>query len=145
MQMQISFRPVAARDFEYCRCVYFAGMREILEKLHLDREAQESALKELWDQDQVRMIVLDGVDVGWMQTTMEDGDFFVGQLFLDKPHQGRGIGTQVMERLIAEAARAKQAVRLNVVKINPAVRLYTRLGFHVVREDDRKFYMRREY
>jgi hypothetical protein len=33
---------------------------------------------------------------------------------------------------------------LAVVKINPAKRLYDRLGFRVAHEDDRKFYMRRE-
>jgi ribosomal protein S18 acetylase RimI-like enzyme len=90
------------------------------------------------------MIVLNGLDIGWAQTAMEDGDFFIGQLFLESAYQGRGIGTEVMERLIAEAARAEQAVRLNVVKINPAVRLYRRLGFQLTHEDDRKFYMRRE-
>jgi ribosomal protein S18 acetylase RimI-like enzyme len=34
-----------------------------------------------------------------------------------------------MHRLIGEAARLHQAVRLAVVKINPALRLYERLGF----------------
>ena len=33
---------------------------------------------------------------------------------------------------------------LAVVKINPAKRLYDRLGFRVAGEDERKFYMRRE-
>jgi ribosomal protein S18 acetylase RimI-like enzyme len=36
-----------------------------------------------------------------------------------------------------------QAVTLGVVKTNPALRLYERLGFRVTHEDDRKFYMRR--
>jgi ribosomal protein S18 acetylase RimI-like enzyme len=31
-----------------------------------------------------------------------------------------------------------------VVKTNPALRLYKRLGFRVTHEDDRKFYMRRK-
>jgi hypothetical protein len=51
MQMHISFRPAAAQDFEYCRLVYFAGMKEIMEKLHLDRENQESSFTQQWDQD----------------------------------------------------------------------------------------------
>jgi len=48
-----------------------------------------------------------------------------------------------MNRLIDEAARLHLAVRLAVVKMNPALRLYARLGFHVTHEDDRKFYMKR--
>ena len=49
-----------------------------------------------------------------------------------------------MHRLIGEAARLNQAVCLAVVKINPALRLYERLGFQVTHEDDRKFYMKRD-
>jgi ribosomal protein S18 acetylase RimI-like enzyme len=54
------------------------------------------------------------------------------------------IGTEVMHRLIDEAANAGRAVTLGVVKSNSAKRLYDRLGFRVTHEDDRKFYMRRD-
>jgi len=46
--------------------------------------------------------------------------------------------------LIEEAERAGQRVRLEVVKINPALRLYQRLGFRVTGEDERKFHMKRD-
>ena len=92
---------------------------------------------------QVRIIVLDGTDVGWLQTVREDGDIFIAQVFVDSPFQRRGIGTEVMKRLISEAAALNLAVRLNVVRTNPALRLYERLGFRVAHEDDRKFYMKR--
>jgi ribosomal protein S18 acetylase RimI-like enzyme len=48
-----------------------------------------------------------------------------------------------MNRLLSEAARAGQAVVLGVVKINPALRLYKRLGFQITHDDERKVYMRR--
>ncbi|MBA0086269.1 MAG: GNAT family N-acetyltransferase [Acidobacteria bacterium Pan2503] len=67
----------------------------------------------------------------------------MGQLFVDSPFQRRGIGTAVMNRLIGEAARVNQPVRLSVVKMNPALRLYERLGFDITHEDDRKFCMKR--
>jgi ribosomal protein S18 acetylase RimI-like enzyme len=49
-----------------------------------------------------------------------------------------------MKRLINEAARLNQAIRLDVVKINPALQLYERLGFRISGEEDRKFYMKRD-
>ena len=85
--------------------------------------------------------MLGDADIGWLQTTPKEDGMFVAQLFVDRPFQRRGIGTEVMKQLIAEAAQANQAVRLNVVKINPALRLYERLGFRTTHEDDRKFYM----
>jgi ribosomal protein S18 acetylase RimI-like enzyme len=50
-----------------------------------------------------------------------------------------------MHRLIDEAARAGRAVTLGVVKTNPALRLYRRLGFAITHEDERKLYMRRAH
>ena len=63
---------------------------------------------------------------------------------MDGPFQRKGIGTEVMHRLIGEAGRLNQAVHLAAVKINPALRLYERLGFRTTHEDDRKFYMKRD-
>ena len=58
--------------------------------------------------------------------------------------QRRGIGKEVMKRLMGEANEFNLAVRLNVVRINPARRLYERLGFRGTHEDDRKLYMKRD-
>lgn len=65
-------------------------------------------------------------------------------MFVDSRFQRQGIGTEVMKRLISEATALNLAVRLNVVTINPARRLYERLGFRVTNEDERKFCMKRD-
>lgn len=142
--MPIQLRPSLDQDFEYCRRVYFGGMRWIIEELGLDRTAQEASFRQDWNSTQVRIIVFDDTDVGWVQTAREDDQLFVAQMFVDSRFQGQGIGTEVMERLIREATTLNLAVRLNVVRINPARRLYERLGFRVTHEDERKFYMKRD-
>jgi GNAT superfamily N-acetyltransferase len=144
MPLQIALRPALIRDLDFCKRLYFAGMKRIIEELNLDKAAQAVSFRQQWELAQVRVITLDGADIGWVQTSTHDDGFFIAQLFVDDPFQRRGIGTQVMKRLIGEAARANQPVRLNVVKINPALRLYERLGFHTTHEDDRKFYMKRD-
>jgi GNAT superfamily N-acetyltransferase len=142
--MQIALRPASTQDFEYCKRLYFAGMKRIIEDLHLDMAAQVVSFHEHWDLKQVRIIAVDSSDVGWLQSAIQDDGLFVAQLFVDGPFQRQGIGTEVMNRLIGEAARLNRAVRLAVVKINTALRLYERLGFHIIHEDDRKFYMKRD-
>jgi GNAT superfamily N-acetyltransferase len=142
--MPISFRQAVNQDFDYCKRLYFGEMEWIIKELHLDRAAQEATFRQQWDLTQVRIISLDGSDVGWIQTMTQDDELFVAQMFVDRPFQRRGVGTEVMKRLIGEAALINQAMRLNVVKINPAVWLYERLGFRVINEDDRKFYMKRD-
>src|SRR5262249_17031621 len=140
--MRTTLRPALNQEFEYCKRLFFAEMEWIIEELHLDRAAQESGFKQQWDPAQVLIIVLDEAAVGWLQTIPRDDELFVAQIIVERPFQRRGIGTEVIKRLIGEAARLNQTVRLNVVKINPARRLYERLGFQVTHEDDRKVYMK---
>ena len=142
--MQIAFRTACAQDFEFCRRLYFSGMEKIIGELRLNNAAQEASFREQWMLTQVRIITADGTDVGWLQSTIQDDCLFIAQIFVDGPFQRKGIGTEVMQRLIGEAARLNQAVQLAVVKINPALRLYERLGFQITHEDDRKFYMKHD-
>jgi ribosomal protein S18 acetylase RimI-like enzyme len=142
--MQITLRPARNQDFDFCAVLYFAGMENIIRELNLDRVAQATGFRQLWELTQVRIITVDGADIGWLQSTTREDSLFLGQLFVHASFQRRGIGTEVMHRLIAEAARARQSVTLGVVKINPARRLYERMGFRITHEDDRKFYMRRD-
>jgi len=142
--MQIALRPAGTQDFEYCKRLYFAGMKRTIEELNLAMAAQSVSFREQWALEQVRIISVDNSDVGWLQSATQDDWLFVAQLFVDRPFQRQGIGTEVMSRLIGEAARLNQAVRLAVVKINPVLRLYERLGFRITHEDDRKFYMKRD-
>ena len=142
--MPIALRPALDHDFEYCRRLYFREMKWIIDKLHLDRAAQEVSFRQQWNPTQVRVITLDGTDVGWLQAITQDDELFVAQMVVDGPFQRKGIGTEVMKRLISEASEFNLSMRLNVVRINPARRLYERLGFRVTHEDDRKFYMKRD-
>ena len=106
--------------------------------------AQAVSFHQHWVLSQVPIITLDDSDIGWLQSTTRDDGFFVAQLFVDTSFQRRGSGSEVVHRLIGEAAQVHQPVCLSVVKINPALRLYERLGFRITHEDDRKFYMKRD-
>jgi ribosomal protein S18 acetylase RimI-like enzyme len=141
---RINLRAARSQDFGYCESLYFAGMKEIIQELNLEMTAQVATFRQQWEVAQVRIITLDGADVGWLQSTTRNDNLFLGQIFVDAIFQGRGIGTEVMRRIIGEASRARRAVTLGVVKTNPALRLYTRLGFRVTHDDKRKFYLRRD-
>src|SRR5262245_43838535 len=106
--MRVKFRPARAQDFDYCERLYFAEMDRTIRDLKLDRAAQVANFRRQWDETQIRIIMLDGADIGWLQSMPRDDALFLAQLFVDAPFQRLGIGTQVMNCLIGEASRAGQ-------------------------------------
>ena len=139
--MPIALRPAIAADYAFCQQLYFKLNAWLLEALQLDRAAHEAKFPDQWKVSEVRIVALDGQDIGWLQWSTEPAGFCLTQLYIDTPFQKRGIGTEIMRGLIAEAARARRAILLDVVKINPALRLYQRLGFRICGEEEHKFNM----
>jgi GNAT superfamily N-acetyltransferase len=137
--MKIGLRLAVPADYDFCKNLYFTENQWILEALHLDRAAHEMKFPDQWKLPEVRIIVADGVDIGWLQSAAHPDGIFLGQLYIVGPWQRQGIGGEIISRLIAEAAEAKLPLKLDVVKINPALRLYQRLGFRITGEEEHKF------
>jgi len=141
----IVLRQARREDFAFCRRVTHETMRCIIERLFGWDEAQQVAkFADQWRLDETRIITCRGEDAGWLQTRPAEDAVFLCQLYLDTPFHRRGIGTRVMQIVIDEAQCDGKAVTLDVVKINPARRLYERLGFQTTGEEEHKFHMRRE-
>lgn len=51
-------------------------------------------------------------------------------------YRGRGLGTLLLERLVEEARATYQSISLSVWRENPAYRLYQRLGFETVKQNE---------
>jgi GNAT superfamily N-acetyltransferase len=144
MSDQFVLRFAQPSDFAFCQRLYFEGMGWIIEALKLDMARQREDFGQQWQLAEVRIITVAGHDVGWLQTTAAEDAIFIGQLYLERRFQRQGIGSRVIRAVIDEATRERKAVTLGVVKINPARRLYERLGFSVTHADQHKVYMRRE-
>lgn len=60
------------------------------------------------------------------------------------PHRGRGIGTSLLLSLLSRLQKdGLRALSLSVQKDNPAVNLYRKAGFQVLREDEEELVMMR--
>jgi ribosomal protein S18 acetylase RimI-like enzyme len=120
-------------------------MRWIIERLSgwdLAREGKNFA--QFFKLDEVRIITADEQDVGWIQEQVEDTTINLGSFYVMPMMQRRGIGTQVLQMLLARARNQSKAITLAVVKINPAVHFYEKHGFRITHEDKHKFYLRAE-
>lgn len=83
-----------------------------------------------------QVVELDGRPIGCLLVTRNAEEIRLQRMFLLPEFQGRGIGTHLVEQLIAEARQAGLPLRLRVFHVNPAQRLYRRLGFAVTGETE---------
>jgi GNAT superfamily N-acetyltransferase len=147
--MPIALRPARAADLPFCRRIEHETMRWIVDALFgWDEARQVENFARKWNAGEARIITVAAEDArrdaGWLQTAPRDDAIFLKSIYLDPLFQRQGIGTCIMQTVIDEAQRQSKALTLGVVKINPARRLYERLGFLITHEDEFKFYMRRE-
>jgi ribosomal protein S18 acetylase RimI-like enzyme len=118
-------------------------MRWIIERLFgWDPAREDKNFAQFFRLDEVRIITADEQDVGWIQEQVDDTTINLGSFYVMPMMQRRGIGTQVLQMLLARARNQSKAITLAVVKINPALRFYEKHGFRITHEDKHKFYLR---
>jgi GNAT superfamily N-acetyltransferase len=102
----------------------------------------EERVRSHWDE--ARVIELDGRPIGLWKLWCQPEVWWILQVQLMPEQQGLGIGAALIRGLIAQAGSAGVELRLKVLKTNPARRLYERLGFVIVGDDEHGFEMRRQ-
>jgi ribosomal protein S18 acetylase RimI-like enzyme len=73
--------------------------------------------------------------IGRMLVSRGQDAFMLVDIALLPEYRGHGIGMELLQKLIAQARAAGKPVRLQVMRTNPAMHLYERLGFTKTGED----------
>ncbi|MSP48417.1 MAG: N-acetyltransferase [Alphaproteobacteria bacterium] len=140
----IAFAPASDADFERLLVLRIQVMRPHLERLGRFRpERARARFREAFHPAHMRLIHVDGTFAGCVSVVRETDHFALGQFYLAPEHQGRGVGGAAIELLLAETDAACLPVRLHVLKLSPAARLYERHGFLKTGEDDWDVYYER--
>ena len=98
--------------------------------------------QEHFDPDQVQIIVLGSQDIGAVSVEIRPEEHFLGRLYLLPDYQRRGIGTHLLRSILGQAFAQGLPVTLQVLKGNPAKRLYERLGFAETEETETHYLMK---
>lgn len=81
--------------------------------------------------------IIEGEHCGYVQLFQKGEELYIYDLQIFSEVQNRGVGTKVINRVKEIAKnRGLVAVRLGTFKSNPASRLYVRLGFCCLRENE---------
>ena len=88
-------------------------------------------------------MLVGGKPAGYLETTTLDTAVDLTNVVLLPAFQGKGIGTRIVQDVIAHATAQRLPVRLQVLRANPARALYERLGFRTLEETDLRVKMLR--
>ena len=136
--MEYHLRRASESDKHFLYSLHRATMRIAIEKTWgWDEAWQRSDFEKRFKEQLVSVIEVDARDVGalWLETSQEV--IYIADLQVLPELQGHGIGTAVLQGLIAAGAARGVPVELAVLQVNPRARcLYERLGFRVADEGD---------
>ena len=138
--MTLSLRPITAEDKEFLYQVYantHQGELNLLawdethkqEYLHMQFNAQHTYYQEQFTRASFQIILLDGEPIGRLYVDRRTDEIRIIDIALLAEHRKKGIGSELMGDILAEARIADLPVRIYVEQFNPALHLYERLGF----------------
>jgi ribosomal protein S18 acetylase RimI-like enzyme len=140
--LPLQLRPATQSDFSFCNALYFQTMKPLLEALgQWDEERAEDAFIGYFKCKEIRLIEFENRTIGWVQISENPLQINLDQIHLLPAYRNRGLGTKLIRAFMKRAAALRKPLHLSLVKGNPAVLLYQRLGFVHNGEDDTKFHM----
>jgi len=151
----ISLRPFRADDQEFLYELYAstrlheiagfgwpAAQQEMF--LRMQFNAQYRSYEAAYGQAEHQIVEQDGKPVGRIMVLWEKDFALLVDIALLAEHRGRGVGSELLGGLIQKCTHAGVPLLLQVLKNNPALRLYQRLGFATTGEDQMYIQMERQ-
>jgi ribosomal protein S18 acetylase RimI-like enzyme len=135
---QLSVRPALREDAEFVFSLHEKTMREYVIATFRAWDAgwQRKRFDQRYAPSNVRVLRYRRRDVGILWTEEKDRTLVLSNIQVLPEFQRQGIGTAAVRLVLAEASARGMGVALQVLRVNPARRLYERLGFRVTGETE---------
>lgn len=125
--------------------VYASTRAEELASVDWDEPQKEAFLRQQfaaqhewyagqYDGASFHVVVVDGQAAGRLYVARWPEEIRIMDIALLPEHRGAGVGTSLLNDLIAEAGAAGKPLTIHVERFNPALGLYLRLGFTVTED-----------
>jgi ribosomal protein S18 acetylase RimI-like enzyme len=79
----------------------------------------------------VEIVERAGVRIGYQIVELHPDHTWLDEIVIVEPERGRGLGAALVRLVMTAASERGVPLRLSVLHVNPAQRLYARLGFRV--------------
>jgi ribosomal protein S18 acetylase RimI-like enzyme len=152
--LRIELRPETGDDGEFLARLYRDARAEEMAQwgwppeqqalfLNMQFEAQRRGFRQSFPKAAGRIVRVGDADAGRMLVAEETLEIHLVDIALLQEYRGRGVGTELLTGLQRECERRGLPLRLQVLVVNPARRLYRRMGFDEVSADS--MYVRMEW
>ena len=142
LEQELAFRAATEADLPFLLDLRRRTMSEHLRSSGIEPTERERNERVLARFECAQIILLSGAPVGLLKVAKEGKEWDLIQIQIVPERQGTGLGSGILQKLLDEAVHSQAAVILSVLRTNPARRLYERLGFRIVGENDRAYDMR---
>jgi len=152
---EVVLRPSVPEDAEFLFQVYASTRQEELAQVPWSEEEKEAFLRmqshaqhthyrnHYADVDYL-VIERDGTPIGRLYVQRSAEEIILMDIALLPRMRGQGLGTRLIRALLEEADRTGKMMSLYVEQFNPAMRLYTRMGFTRIKEEGVYWRMERQ-
>ena len=140
--MDIELRNVKEKDFDWLYNLRSQTMTKYISDSgdNFDLETQSNRIMK--EYESIKIVRSDNQDIGMFKVKRNSDKWEIIQIQLLPDYQHMGIGTKLIQELQMEASQQGVAIFLSVLKVNPAKRLYERLGFEAIHEKEKSYTMR---
>lgn len=143
MPVNYSLRPARQSDYEFLFNLKKACLKKyISETWGWNEEFQRKHFSDNFEPNNSQIITLNEQDIGQLSLEDRGVDLYLAGIYVLPAFQGKGIGTAVLMDILLAAQMRQLTVSLQVLKVNPARKLYERLGFKLTRETETHYLMR---
>ncbi|WP_204376916.1 GNAT family N-acetyltransferase [Aquitalea pelogenes] len=128
--IDFAFAPASAADFDALLALRLRALRVSLEALgRYDPVRARQRFADHFQPEYCRHIVVNGQRVGCVSLKPAEDGLLIDQFYLQPAWHGRGLGSQVLQALLAEADEQGLPVQVEVLKGSRANGFYQRQGF----------------
>jgi ribosomal protein S18 acetylase RimI-like enzyme len=146
-KLSVRLRPITPEDDSFLRRLFASTRADELaitgwseeQKAAFCRmqfDAQSTHYHKHYPKASFQIIERGGVAAGRLLVHRSEKEILIVDISLLPEHRGAGLGSKLLRELQEEARSAGKPLTIHVERFNPALRLYERLGFKKVEEQE---------
>jgi len=143
---EISLRDASPEDEEFLLQVYYSTRADEMALVpwtdeqkagfvRMQFDAQHSHYHESFAAADYKIVLRDEEPVGRLYVYRDGVSIQILDFTIIPAHRNQGIGSGLIQQLLAEATHESKVVRIHVETFNPSQSLFRRLGFSIIEEN----------